>query len=164
IDFTGADQVSPISGFVSNSATTSSTVQVNVPSSTNEMVLDTVAVPTPINPTATSPQMQRWNNFSSGPPSGQNVVGFGSSRYPGAPIVPMSETLSGASNWTVGAISIRPPQADVGVSLAGSTALFPTNLTYTATVTNSGPDAATGVTLTDTLPSGLVFVSSVPSQ
>jgi uncharacterized repeat protein (TIGR01451 family) len=34
------------------------------------------------------------------------------------------------------------------------------NLTYTVTVTNNGPDAATGVTLTDTLPTGVTFVSA----
>ena len=35
-------------------------------------------------------------------------------------------------------------------------------LTYTIVVTNNGPDPATGVTLVDTLPDGVAFVSSVP--
>ena len=33
-------------------------------------------------------------------------------------------------------------------------------MTYTITVTNNGPDAATGVLLTDTLPAGVTFVSA----
>ena len=36
------------------------------------------------------------------------------------------------------------------------------DLTYTITVTNDGPTAATSVTLTDTLPSGVTFVSASP--
>jgi len=39
------------------------------------------------------------------------------------------------------------------------------NLTYTVTVTNLGPtNPATGVTLTDTLPTGVAFVSATPTQ
>jgi uncharacterized repeat protein (TIGR01451 family) len=39
-----------------------------------------------------------------------------------------------------------------------------TNLTYTLTVQNGGPDAASGVTLTDQLPNDAVFVSASASQ
>ena len=38
------------------------------------------------------------------------------------------------------------------------------NITYTVTIDNNGPDSATGVTLTDTLPAGVAFVSAVSTQ
>ena len=38
------------------------------------------------------------------------------------------------------------------------------DITYTIMVTNNGPDAAADVMVTDTLPSGVIFVSSSPSQ
>ena len=37
-------------------------------------------------------------------------------------------------------------------------------ITYTVTLIDDGPDAATGVTVTDLLPAGLTFVSATPSQ
>jgi uncharacterized repeat protein (TIGR01451 family) len=37
-------------------------------------------------------------------------------------------------------------------------------LTYTIKVANSGPDAATGVVVTDNLPKGVNFVSAIPTQ
>jgi uncharacterized repeat protein (TIGR01451 family) len=37
-------------------------------------------------------------------------------------------------------------------------------LTYTITVQNGGPDSAEGVTVSDTLPAGVTFVSATPSQ
>ena len=38
------------------------------------------------------------------------------------------------------------------------------NVVFTLTLANAGPDAATGVSVTDLLPAGLTFVSSTPSQ
>jgi uncharacterized delta-60 repeat protein/uncharacterized repeat protein (TIGR01451 family) len=55
-----------------------------------------------------------------------------------------------------------PPAADLRVtqSDAPDPVLVGQGLTYTVTVTNNGPAAASGVTLTDTLPAGVAFVSA----
>ena len=37
-------------------------------------------------------------------------------------------------------------------------------ITYTVTLSNNGPNTATGVQVTDLLPAGLSFVSATPSQ
>jgi uncharacterized repeat protein (TIGR01451 family) len=54
------------------------------------------------------------------------------------------------------------PDADLEVTQMASPtlALINQNLTYTVTVTNNGPDAATDVTVTDTLPASITFVSA----
>ena len=64
----------------------------------------------------------------------------------------------------MGALSVRPFQADLSVSVAGTSAYFNAPLTYTVTVTNNGTSSATGVVLTDTLAAGLTFGSATPSQ
>lgn len=54
------------------------------------------------------------------------------------------------------------PAADLAVAKADSPdpVLVGSPLTYTVTVTNNGPSTATGVSLTDTLPAGVTFVSA----
>lgn len=60
---------------------------------------------------------------------------------------------------------VTPNATDLSVTktVSSSTPQFGTNVTYTVTVTNNGPLAATGVQLSDQLPAGLTFVSSTPS-
>ncbi|MEO6324120.1 MAG: PA14 domain-containing protein, partial [Thermoanaerobaculia bacterium] len=58
------------------------------------------------------------------------------------------------------------PSADLSVSQshAPSPVHVGDTLTYTITVRNNGPSASSGVTLTDTLPADVTFVSATPSQ
>ena len=51
---------------------------------------------------------------------------------------------------------------DLGVTMTAAPALVAlgTNLTYTITVTNNGPSASTGYTVTDTLPANVTFVGA----
>lgn len=59
-----------------------------------------------------------------------------------------------------------PPSADLALVMMDSPepVAVGQNLTYTITVTNNGPDMATAVVVTDTLLSGVMFVSSTSDQ
>ena len=159
--FTGADQATPIRTFASNTGNSASAF-VNVASSSNDMVLDTLAIDQNLTAASSSTaQTQRWGINSGG--TAQDVYGFGSTRA-GAGSVPMSENLSASGAWADAAVSIQPSQSDLTVSVAGSTTHFATNVTYTVTVKNAGPSPASGVVATLTLASGLTLVSAIPSQ
>jgi uncharacterized repeat protein (TIGR01451 family) len=61
-------------------------------------------------------------------------------------------------------VDVLTPQADVGLVISDSADPVATGavLTYTLTATNHGPSDATSLAVVDALPSGVVFVSSVP--
>lgn len=63
-------------------------------------------------------------------------------------------------------VTLTPTVADLSITktVDDSTPNRNQNVVYTVTVTNGGPDTATGVTITDLLQSGLTFVSATPSQ
>ena len=161
--FTGADQTTPLRPFVAADAAAGATASLNVPSGLNEMVIDTLASGGDQTITFGPSQTTQWNLLSLLGLANPDVRGTGSTRG-GAPSVPMSETLSGTSNWSLGALSVKPLQADVGVTIVTNGVFSPQNVTYTISVSNNGPSAAHVVTLTDTLAAGLTLVSATPSQ
>ena len=72
------------------------------------------------------------------------------------------------TNVDLGGITITEPicSADLSVTKTVDVATpdIGGTVVYTVTVTNGGPDAATGVAVTDLLPAGLSYVSNIPSQ
>jgi uncharacterized repeat protein (TIGR01451 family) len=74
----------------------------------------------------------------------------------------------GTANWGTAVANFAPSapanSADLAVVTSGPSTLTPGgNATYTVTLTNNGPVAASSVVLTDTLPSGSTLVSATPT-
>ncbi len=64
------------------------------------------------------------------------------------------------NNSGVTSVTVPIPQADIGVQKVGpSTAAPDTDVAYSISVNNAGPDAADSFSLTDTLPGTMTFVS-----
>jgi len=161
--FTGVDQTVPLGAFVSADGAAGANSQLDVPSVVNGMMLDVLATGGDQTITIPSPQVSQWNLNSGGTLAQGSLSGSGSTRA-GAPDLPISETFSGTSNWALGAVSINPTSADVAVSTSVGSAVFLGQASvYTITVSNNGPSAANGLTLTDTLATGPTFGSVVAS-
>jgi uncharacterized repeat protein (TIGR01451 family) len=80
----------------------------------------------------------------------------------------INDTAGGDAAVVIGGgqVSLTERPTDLSVTKVDSAdpARAGRNLTYTLTVTNNGPNPATGVTATDTLPSGLTARSTTASQ
>ncbi|HEX9316892.1 MAG TPA: DUF11 domain-containing protein, partial [Actinomycetota bacterium] len=73
-----------------------------------------------------------------------------------------TESTSQAVPYTIAATTAS---TDLGITKTGpATATAGGPIAYTLTATNNGPDAATGVTVSDTLPAGVGFASATSSQ
>ncbi|WP_309571286.1 DUF11 domain-containing protein, partial [Deinococcus sp.] len=73
-------------------------------------------------------------------------------------------TVGTACDTATVPITIGAAQAHLKLTKTGPTYAQPTqDITYTLTVTNAGPDTATTLTVTDTLPAGLTYKSSSPA-
>jgi uncharacterized repeat protein (TIGR01451 family) len=102
------------------------------------------------------------------------VVILGKSPAAGSVFAGWSGACTGTGNCTVTMSQSRAVTATFNTVVAGSEAdlsiasqssdpyagTVGANVTFTLGVTNNGPDAATGVVLTDTLPPGTIFVSA----
>ena len=68
------------------------------------------------------------------------------------------------NNTTPPVVTSVTPVADVSVVKFGPAGIiFGTNFTYTITVSNAGPSTAVSLSVTDSLPAGLAFVSALPA-
>jgi uncharacterized repeat protein (TIGR01451 family) len=109
----------------------------------------------------------RWGDYSSTVVDPSNDLDMWTiQEYAAMPIAP--GTTNGNGRWGTwwGMISGVVGSANLGITMtdAPDPITVGSNLTYTITVSNAGPDTATGVTVSDTLPAGVTFVSSTPSQ
>jgi uncharacterized repeat protein (TIGR01451 family) len=69
------------------------------------------------------------------------------------------------NNSQSAAVMVPIPEADMGVQKVGPSAAAPdSDVTYSITVYNNGPDAAVNATLTDTLPGTMTFVSIIQNS
>ncbi len=74
---------------------------------------------------------------------------------------PANNTAS-TTTTVVGQFIVKLIDLEVTKTDSPDPVIVNSNLTYVITVTNNGPDAAYGITLTDTLPAGIIFQSAVP--
>jgi uncharacterized repeat protein (TIGR01451 family) len=73
-----------------------------------------------------------------------------------------TDLSNNTATWTTQGTAL----VDLSVQKVGppAPAFAGTTLAYTVTVTNGGPDAATGVTLSDIMPQGMMYVNGVSAQ
>ncbi|HEC83712.1 MAG TPA: DUF11 domain-containing protein, partial [Thioploca sp.] len=90
------------------------------------------------------------------PSAGSTFAGFSGTNCSG------SFTITADMNCTATFDPLPPPQADLLLTKADSAdpVNTSTNFSYTLTVNNAGPDAASNVRVVDTLPAGVSFVSA----
>ena len=161
MSFTNVDISSPNGTFAAASGT-STGPSVSVNSATGDLVVDAVAsAGDGVSLAVGASQTLQWTNKTG--TAGGNALGGGSIEA-GAASVTMSWTLGASKDWSIGGVSLKHApaiQADVATTKTGaSTVVAGANLTYTITITNAGPNTATNVAVTDTLPGGVAFFSA----
>jgi serine protease len=71
---------------------------------------------------------------------------------------------SGIIDAAAAVSSVASTNMSIAIAGSPSSVIIGANVTYTITVTNNGPNGAPNVTVTDTLPANVIFVSATPSQ
>jgi len=138
-------------------------------------ITQTSGVPVPC-PTQPSSGSGGTINCSANLPAGESVI-FSLVTHipPGTPqgtTFTNQVTISGNgvdpdsdNNLASASVTVPIPQADVGVQKVGPDSAAPnTDVSYSITVNNSGPNAADSVSLTDTLPGTMTFVSIIQNS
>ncbi len=111
------------------------------------------------------------NGFSTA--TNQRAFGTGADGNTNTPCTGAFGDAKGLDTWTffpsssvLAPLNIVATAADIGLtkSVSDPTPAVGTNVTFTVTAHNSGPNATTSLQVTDPVPAGLTFVSASPSQ
>ena len=94
--------------------------------------------------------------------SGTNVLFTPSLNFTGTATIGYTITdNAGGTNTSLITVTVSNPSADVAVGGTNSpVATYTENLVYDLSVTNLGPNAATGVVVSNRIPAGILFVSA----
>ncbi|HEX7831180.1 MAG TPA: C25 family cysteine peptidase [Thermoanaerobaculia bacterium] len=128
-----------------------------------DLVLDFVGARETVTLTPPGTQTQGFNTSTGG--TNDDIQAASSGRVAATPNTTMTWTLSATRRWSHIAVGVKQATADVEVTQSAlPDPVEPGGiLTYTFHIQNNGPSSATGVTLTDTLPGAVTFISSSTS-
>jgi serine protease len=84
--------------------------------------------------------------------------------FPGSGCTPSTPCGAGIIDAAAAVSSVASTDMSIAIAGSPSSVIIGANVTYTITVTNNGPNGAPNVTVTDTLPADVIFVSATPSQ
>ena len=159
--FTNVNQTSPTGSIYKNNGS-STTPSVTVVSAVGDLVIDTLSTKGDANSTSLGAGQTLICSGALGT-GGSDGRGASSSEA-GAASVTMSWTLGSSKDWEIAAVALKaaaPAQADVATTVSGPASVAAgSSITYTVSVNNLGPVAATNLVVTDTLPAGVTFVSA----
>lgn len=104
----------------------------------------------------TSPDGTTWTSRTSGTSNSLNGVTWGNSTF----------VVVGEAGTILQSDPVISGNADLSLTKTGSPnpVTVGSSLTYSVTVINHGPDAATGVVMTDTLPASVTLISATSGQ
>lgn len=120
-------------------------------------------VPTPVQIVDPNTDIEDDSNIASQPSTGVYQSGIVTLSTNGEPDAGVDGDHA-SSNQTIDFGFVQVADLQVVKTASPDPVQIGQNLTYTLTVSNSGPSAATGVVVTDNLPSGVTHISTTPSQ
>lgn len=156
--FSGVDQNAPLNTFTSLYGSSTNPTLNNIPTATNELVYNVVALRQADLTGVGTGQTSSWNIAS-----GDEMRGGGSTK-PGPGATTSMSWTSATGEWSMSAVSIKPtPIADLSITktVSNSTPYISQTVTFTLTASNlSGPGNSFNTVVDDLLPSGYTFVSA----
>ena len=130
----------------------------------------TLNIPIPITaPSVLSPEFFAFSDFASGPGGGADFTNVGAITLEinGAPDIDGSADLVGAvgtTNFTADFSNSQSADLSLTKTVNNPTPGVNEEITYTIIVTNAGPNNATGVQISDTLPTGVTFTGATTAS